>query len=130
MTHDDSGGGSGIGRILVSAHTYQPEGVSEGFTAAQLVAAMRQLGHRMTVLTAALKRLTYGFGVLGIRCSTNTEIPYFSPANYLEYSMRSLLAVRHLRERFAIVHHVAPIVMRVPSLFGALGRPFIWARSG
>ena len=27
---------SGMGRVLVSAHTYQPEGVSEGFTAAQL----------------------------------------------------------------------------------------------
>src|ERR1700690_2119178 len=94
-------GRSGMGRVLVSAHTYQPEGVSEGFTAAQLVAAMRQRGHRITVLTAALQRLTYGFGVLGVRCYTNTEIPYFSPANYLEYSIRSLLTVRHLRKRFA-----------------------------
>jgi glycosyltransferase involved in cell wall biosynthesis len=115
---------------LVSAHTYQPNGVSEGFTAAQLVAAMRHLGHRVTVLTAALQRLTYGFGVLGVHCSTNTEIPYFSPANYLEYSIRSLLTIRHLRKRFAIVHHVTPIVMRVPSFFGALGRPFIWGPIG
>src|ERR1700688_659979 len=115
MMRSTSGERSGIGRVLVSAHTYQPEGVSEGFTAAQLVAAMRQLGHRVTVLTAALQRLTYGFGVLGVRCSTNTEIPYFSPANYLEYLIRSLLTMRHLRKRFAIVHHVSPIVMRVPS---------------
>jgi glycosyltransferase involved in cell wall biosynthesis len=121
---------SGMGRVLVSAHTYQPEGVSEGFTAAQLVAAMRQRGHRVTVLTAALRRLTYGFGVLGVRCYTNTEIPYFSPANYLEYSVRSLLTMRRLRKRFALVHHVSPIVMRVPSVFGALGRPFIWGPIG
>ena len=121
---------SSTGRVLISAHTYQPEGVSEGFTAAKLVAAMRQLGHRLTVLTAALQRLTYGFGVLGVHCSTNTEIPYFSPINYLEYSARSLLTVRHLRKRFALVHHVSPIVMRVPSFFGALGRPFIWGPIG
>jgi len=119
-----------MGRVLVSAHTYQPEGVSEGFTAAQLVAAMRQRGYRVTVLTAALQRLTYGFGVLGVRCYTNTEVAYFSPANYLEYSVRSLLTVRRLRERFALVHHVSPIVMRVPSVFGALGRPFIWGPIG
>jgi glycosyltransferase involved in cell wall biosynthesis len=122
--------GSTMGRVLVSAHTYQPAGVSEGFTAAQLVAAMRQLGHRITVLTAALQRLNYGFGVLGIRCSTNTEIPYFSPVNYLEYSARALLTTQRLRKRFALVHHVSPIVMRVPSLFGALGRPFIWGPIG
>ncbi len=121
---------SGFGRVLVSAHVYQPEGVSEGFTAAQLVGAMRLLGHRVTVLTAALQRLKYGFGVLGVRCSTNTEIPYFSPANYLEYSARALLTTRRLRKRFALVHHVSPIVMRVPSLFGALGRPFIWGPIG
>ena len=121
---------SGMGRVLVSAHTYQPEGVSEGFTAAQLVAAMRRLGHRVTVLTAALQRLKYGYSVLGVRCSTNTEVAYFSPANYLEYSVRSLLTMRHLRRRFALVHHVSPIVMRVPSVFGALGRPFIWGPIG
>jgi glycosyltransferase involved in cell wall biosynthesis len=121
---------SGTGRVLVSAHTYQPEGVSEGFTAAQLVAAMRQRGYRVTVLTAALRRLKYGFGVLGVHCSTNTEIAYFSPANYLEYSARSLLMMRRLRKRFALVHHVSPIVMRVPSFFGALGRPFIWGPIG
>jgi glycosyltransferase involved in cell wall biosynthesis len=121
---------SGMGRVLVSAHTYQPEGVSEGFTAAQLVAAMRQRGYRVTVLTAALRRLKYGFGVLGVHCSTNTEIAYFSPANYLEYSARSLLMMRRLRKRFALVHHVSPIVMRVPSFFGALGRPFIWGPIG
>ncbi len=69
-----------MGRILVSAHTYQPEGVSEGFTAAQLVAAMRRLGYRVTVLTAALQRLKYGFGVLGVRCSTNTEFPISRPS--------------------------------------------------
>ena len=91
---------------------------------------MRQLGYRVTVLTAALRRLKYGFGVLGVRCTTNTEIPYFSPANYLEYSTRSLLTMRRLRKRFALVHHVSPIVMRVPSLFGALGRPFIWGPIG
>jgi glycosyltransferase involved in cell wall biosynthesis len=119
-----------MGRVLVSAHTYQPEGVSEGFTAAQLVAAMRRLGHRVTVLTAALKRLTYGFGVLGVQCSTNTEIPYFSPVNYLEYQTRSQATMWRLRERFALVHHVSPIVMRVPSLLGALGRPFIWGPIG
>ena len=119
-----------MGRVLVSAHTYQPEGVSEGFTAAQLVAAMRQRGCRVTVLTAALQRLTYGFGVLGVHCSTNTEIAYFSPANYLEYSARSLLMMRRLRKRFALVHHVSPIVLRVPSFFGALGRPFIWGPIG
>jgi glycosyltransferase involved in cell wall biosynthesis len=130
MTGADPRARSGMGRVLVSAHTYQPEGVSEGFTAAQLVAAMRQLGHRVTVLTAALRRLTYGFGVLGVHCSTNTEIAYFSPANYLEYSARSLLTMRRLRKRFALVHHVSPIVMRVPSLFGALGRPFIWGPIG
>jgi glycosyltransferase involved in cell wall biosynthesis len=118
------------GRVLVSAHTYQPEGVSEGFTAAQLVGAMRNLGHRVTVLTAALKRLKYGFGVLGVHCSTNTEIAYFSPSNYLEYSTRALLTMRRLRKRFALVHHVSPIVMRMPSLFGALGRPFIWGPIG
>jgi glycosyltransferase involved in cell wall biosynthesis len=84
----------------------------------------------MTVLTANLRRLKYGFGVLGVRCSTNTEIAYFSPANYLEYSARSLLTMRHLRRRFALVHHVSPIVMRVPSFFGALGRPFIWGPIG
>ena len=121
---------SGMGRVLVSAHVYQPEGVSEGFTAAQLVAAMRHLGHRVTVLTAALRSLKYGFGVLGVRCSTNTEIAYFSPANYLEYSARSLLMMRRLRKRFALVHHVSPIVMRVPSFLGALGRPFIWGPIG
>ena len=121
---------SGTGRVLVSAHTYQPEGVSEGFTAAQLVAAMRQLGHRVTVLTAALPRLKYGFGVLGVQCSTNTEVTYFSPANYLEYSARSLLTVRRLGKRFALVHHISPIIMRVPSAFGALGRPFIWGPIG
>jgi glycosyltransferase involved in cell wall biosynthesis len=121
---------SGMGRVLVSAHTYQPEGVSEGFTAAQLVAAMRQRGYRVTVLTAALRRLKYGFGVLGVHCSTNTEIAYFSPANYLEYSARSLLMMRRLRKRFALVHHVSPIVLRVPSFFGALGRPFIWGPIG
>ncbi|MGC1386706.1 MAG: glycosyltransferase family 4 protein [Steroidobacteraceae bacterium] len=120
----------GMGRVLVSAHAYQPEGVSEGFTAAQLVAAMRQRGYRVTVLTAALQRLSYGFGVLGIQCSTNTEIAYFSPVNYLEYSARSLLTMRRLRKRFALVHHVSPIVMRVPSFFGALGRPFIWGPIG
>jgi len=119
-----------MGRVLVSAHTYQPEGVSEGFTAAQLVAAMRHLGHRVTVLTTALPSLKYGFGVLGVHCSTNTEIAYFSPANYLEYSARSLLMMRRLRKRFALVHHVSPIVMRVPSFFGALGRPFIWGPIG
>ena len=119
-----------MGRVLVSAHTYQPEGVSEGFTAAQLVAAMRQRGYRVTVLTAALRRLKYGFGVLGVHCSTNTEIAYFSPANYLEYSARSLLMMRRLRKRFALVHHVSPIVMRVPSFLGALGRPFIWGPIG
>jgi glycosyltransferase involved in cell wall biosynthesis len=121
---------SGTGRVLVSAHTYQPEGVSEGFTAAQLVAAMRGLGYRTTVLTAALSRLTYGYGVLGVRCSTRTEIPYFSPANYLEYSLRSLAIMRPLRRKFALVHHVSPIVIRVPSLFGALRRPFIWGPIG
>ena len=121
---------SGMGRVLVSAHTYQPEGVSEGFTAAQLVAAMRQRGYRVTVLTAALPSLKYGFGVLGVHCSTNTEVAYFSPANYLEYSARSLLMMRRLRKRFALVHHVSPIVMRVPSFFGALGRPFIWGPVG
>jgi glycosyltransferase involved in cell wall biosynthesis len=119
-----------MGRVLVSAHTYQPEGVSEGFTAAQLVAAMRQRGYRVTVLTAALPSLKYGFGVLGVHCSTNTEVAYFSPANYLEYSARSLLMMRRLRKRFALVHHVSPIVMRVPSFFGALGRPFIWGPVG
>jgi glycosyltransferase involved in cell wall biosynthesis len=123
-------GRSGTGRVLVSAHTYQPEGVSEGFTAAQLVASMRQLGYRVTVLTAALRRLNYGFGVMGVRCATNTEIAYFSPANYLEYSTRSLLTMRRLRKRFTLVHHISPIVMRVPSLFGALGRPFIWGPVG
>jgi glycosyltransferase involved in cell wall biosynthesis len=118
------------GRVLVSAHTYQPEGVSEDFTAAQLVAAMRNRGHRVTVLTAALKRLKYGFGVLGVQCSTNTEVTYLSPSNYLEYSLRSLLTMRRLRKRFALVHHVTPMVMRVPSLFGALGKPFIWGPIG
>jgi glycosyltransferase involved in cell wall biosynthesis len=126
----DPDGSGGVGRVLVSAHTYQPEGVSEGFTAAQLVAGMRRLGHRVTVLTAALRRLKYGFGVLGVRCSTNTEIAYFSPLNYLEYSARSLLTMRRLRRRYALVHHVSPIVMRVPSFFGALGRPFIWGPIG
>ncbi len=121
---------SGMGRVLVSAHTYQPEGVSEGFTAAQLVAAMRGIGYRTTVLTAALSRLTYGYGVLGVRCSTRTEIPYFSPANYLEYSARSLACVWRLRRQFALVHHVSPIVIRVPSFFGALRRPFIWGPIG
>jgi hypothetical protein len=121
---------SGMGRILVSAHVYQPQGVSEGFTAAQLVAAMRQLGFRVTVLTANLRRLKYGFGVLGVHCMTNTEIAHFSPLNYLEYSARALFTMRRLRRRFALVHHVSPIVMRVPSLFGALGRPFIWGPIG
>ena len=130
MIRSESGEKSVMGRVLVSAHTYQPNGVSEGFTAAQLVAAMRQLGHRVTVLTAALERLKYGVGVLGVRCSTNTEVPYFSPINYLEYSARSLTTMQHLRKRFALVHHVSPIVMRVPSLFGALGRPFIWGPVG
>jgi glycosyltransferase involved in cell wall biosynthesis len=130
MNRSERGEGSGMGRVLVSAHTYQPEGVSEGLTAAQLVAAMRRLGHRVTVLTAALRRLEYGFGVLGVRCSTNTEIAYFSPVNYLEYSARSLLIMRRLRRRFELVHHVSPIVMRVPSIFGALGRPFIWGPIG
>lgn len=130
MTSPHSVERSGMGRVLVSAHTYQPEGVSEGFTAAQLVGAMRNLGHRVTVLTAALKRLTYGYGVLGVPCSTNTEIAYFSPTNYLEYSTRSLLTMRRIRTRFALVHHVSPIVMRVPSMFGALGRPFIWGPIG
>jgi glycosyltransferase involved in cell wall biosynthesis len=130
MTEANAAKRSRMGRVLVSAHTYQPEGVSEGFTAAQLVAAMRNLGHRVTVLTAALKRLKYGFGVLGVHCSTNTEVTYLSSSNYLEYSVRSLLTMRRLRKRFALVHHVSPIVMRVPSLFGALGRPFIWGPIG
>jgi glycosyltransferase involved in cell wall biosynthesis len=130
MMGSNPAGRSGMGRVLVSAHTYQPEGVSEGFTAAQLVAAMRHLGHRVTVLTAALPSLKYGFGVLGVHCSTNTEVAYFSPANYLEYSARSLLMMRRLRKRFALVHHVSPIVLRVPSFFGALGRPFIWGPVG
>jgi glycosyltransferase involved in cell wall biosynthesis len=119
-----------VGRILVSSHVYQPQGVSEGYTAAQLVAAMRQVGYRVTVLTANLRRLKYGFGVLGVHCMTDTEIAYFSPLNYLEYSARALLKVGRLRKRFALVHHVSPIVMRVPSLFGALGRPFIWGPIG
>jgi glycosyltransferase involved in cell wall biosynthesis len=38
--------------------------------------------------------------------------------------------MRRLRKRFALVHHVSPIVMRVPSFFGALGRPFIWGPVG
>src|SRR5450755_2071823 len=103
MTSSEPDNGAGMGRVLVSAHAYQPDGVSEGFTAAQLVAAMRRRGHRVTVLTAALRRLKYGYGVMGIRCSTNTEIAYFSLANYLEYSARSLLTVRQLRKRFAVV---------------------------
>lgn len=129
MTHGDHEPSS-VGRVLVSAHTYQPDGVSEGYTAAQLVAGMRGLGHRITVLTAALKRLTYGYGVLGVRCSTNTEVAYFSPANYLEYSVRSLATIGRLRRRFALLHHVSPIVIRVPSFFGALRRPFIWGPIG
>ncbi len=129
MTHGDHEASS-VGRVLVSAHTYQPDGVSEGYTAAQLVAGMRGLGHRITVLTAALKRLTYGYGVLGVRCSTNTEVAYFSPANYLEYSVRSLATMGRLRRRFALLHHVSPIVIRVPSFFGALRRPFIWGPIG
>jgi glycosyltransferase involved in cell wall biosynthesis len=119
-----------MGRVLISAHTYQPEGVSEGYTAALLVAAMRGLGHRITVLTAALRRLTYGYGVVGIRCTTNTEVPYFSPANYLEYSARSIATIGRLRRRFALVHHISPIVIRVPSFLGALRRPFIWGPIG
>jgi len=130
MTGANAAERSRIGRVLVSAHTYQPEGVSEGFTAAQLVAAMRNLSHRVTVLTAALKRLKHGFGVLSVHCSTNTEVNYLSSSNYLEYSVRSLLTMRRLRKRFALVHHVSPIVMRVPSMFGALGRPFIWGPIG
>jgi glycosyltransferase involved in cell wall biosynthesis len=118
------------GRILVLAHTYQPEGVSEGFTAAQLVAALRRYGRRMTVLTAKLARLTLGYGEIGIRCKTETETPFITAQNYSEFALRSLILGRRIRNQYSIVHHVSPISIRLPSVGGGLGLPFIWGPVG
>lgn len=114
----------------MSAHTFQPEGVSEGWTASQLVSNLRKRGRRMTVFTAAIPRLTRRYGVVGINCATNADVPYLPIMNYLEYSVRSLAATMRIRRRFAVVHHVSPIVLRMPSFFGILGRPFIWGPVG
>jgi glycosyltransferase involved in cell wall biosynthesis len=120
----------GLGRILVSAHTYQPDGVSEGWAAAQLVAALRRRGRRMTVFTAAIPRLKKAYGIVGIQCKTETDIPYVSPLNYAEFALRSVILGRRVRERISVVHHVSPMVIRLPSILGALGRPFIWGPVG
>jgi glycosyltransferase involved in cell wall biosynthesis len=118
------------GRILILAHTYQPEGVSEGFTASQLVAALRRRGRRMTVFTAKLARLRLGYGELGIRCRTETETPFITAQNYSEFALRSLILGRRIRNRYSIVHHVSPISIRLPSLGGGVGLPFIWGPVG
>ncbi|MGP0057052.1 MAG: glycosyltransferase family 4 protein [Steroidobacteraceae bacterium] len=119
-----------MGRVLASAYVYQPDGVSEGWTASQIVSSLRQKGWRMTVFSAALPRMRFTQGLVRIQCKTNADVPYFSLGNYLEYSVRTLIAARRLRRMFDIVHHVSPIVMRVPSFMGLLGRPFIWGPVG
>lgn len=122
--------GGDMGRVLVSAHTYQPEGVSEGWTAAQLVAALRSRGRRMVVLTAALPRMKPAYGVVGIRCRTATDTPFITASNYSEFALRSLVLARSIKDEFAVIHHVSPIVIRLPSILGLLGRPFIWGPVG
>ncbi len=118
------------GRILVLAHTYQPQGVSEGFTAAQMVSALRQRGRRMIVLTAKLERLALGFGELGVRCRTEAETPFITAQNYLEFAVRSVFLGRRIRERISLVHHVTPISIRLPSFGAGIGLPFIWGPVG
>jgi glycosyltransferase involved in cell wall biosynthesis len=118
------------GRVLVSAHTYQPEGVSEGWTAAQLVTALRSRGRRMTVVTAALPKMKRQYGVLGIRCTSKSDTSFISVVNYSEFALRSLFLGRPMRDRFSVVHHVSPMIVRLPSILGAMGRPFIWGPVG
>jgi hypothetical protein len=84
----------------------------------------------MTVFSAALPRMRFTHGLVRIQCKTNADVPYFPLGNYLEYSLRVLIAARRLRRMFDVVHHVSPIVMRVPSFMGLLGRPFIWGPVG
>ncbi len=84
----------------------------------------------MTVFSAALPRMQPTHGLVRIQCKTNADVPYFPLGNYLEYSLRTLIAARRMRRKFDIVHHVSPIVMRVPSFMGLLGRPFIWGPVG
>ncbi len=119
-----------LGRVLASAYVYQPDGVSEGWTASQIVSSLRKRGWRMTVFSAAIPRMRFTHGLVRIQCKTNADVPYFSLGNYLEYSLRTLIAARRLRRMFDIVHHISPIVMRVPSFMGILGRPFIWGPVG
>jgi glycosyltransferase involved in cell wall biosynthesis len=109
---------------------YQPDGVSEGWTAAQLVNALRQRGRRVTVLTTALPDMKEQFGVVRIQCNTEADRPFFSPLNYAEYSLRFLRLSWRLRNRYSVVHHVSPITIRIPSIVGALRRPFIWGPIG
>ncbi len=126
MIHQHSDGG----RVLVSAHTYQPDGVSEGWTAAQLVAALRARGRRMVVLTAALRKARPAYGIVGIRCKTEADTPFITASNYSEFALRSLILSRGIKKKFAVIHHVSPIVLRLPSILGLLGRPFIWGPVG
>lgn len=84
----------------------------------------------MTVFSAALPRMRFTQGLVRIQCKTNADVPYFSLGNYVEYSLRTIIAARRLRRMFDIVHHVSPIVMRVPSCMALLGRPFIWGPVG
>jgi glycosyltransferase involved in cell wall biosynthesis len=84
----------------------------------------------MTVMTAALPKMKRQYGVLGIRCTSKSDTSFISVANYSEFALRSLLLGRPMRDRFSIVHHVSPMIVRLPSILGALGRPFIWGPVG
>jgi glycosyltransferase involved in cell wall biosynthesis len=116
-------------RVLVSAYEYHPAGVSEAWTAHQLVTAMRGIGRRLFVLTRATPNKPRWPAVARVQCLISKSASLWIP-NYLEYALRTVPIGRRLRRQFGLVHHISPITLRLPSALGALGLPFIWGPVG
>ncbi len=116
-------------RILVSAYEYHPKGVSEAWTASQLVAALRRRGHRVVVTTRATRNKPRWYGVARLPCVIPKWPQLWAP-NYLEYLFRSTRVAARLQRKISLVQHISPITLRAPNLLGLLKVPFIWGPVG
>ena len=116
-------------RILISAYEYHPQGVSEAWTASQLVAALRRRGHRVVVTTRATPNKPNWYGVARVPCIIPKRFPLWAP-NYLEYLVRSTRIAKRLEGKIAIVQHASPISLRAPNLLGLIKVPFVWGPVG
>lgn len=116
-------------RILISAYEYHPKGVSEAWTAYQVVAALRRRGHQVLVMTRASPNKPAWHGVARVRCILPKRSLMWAP-NYAEYLVRIAGVAKRFEGKFDVVQHASPITLRAPNSLGLANAPFVWGPVG